>query len=93
MVEDEESGRERYEGIGFHDLRRANATGLVAEGIDVKTAQTMLGHSESRLTLDVVAQAVAKLGEAAAGAMGARFLAPPPREERAMESSRSGQPG
>jgi hypothetical protein len=45
------------------------------------------------LTLDVYAQAVAKLGEAAAEAMGARFLAPPPREERAMESSRSGQPG
>jgi len=66
MVEDEEAGRERYEGLSFHDLRRVNATGLVAEGVDVKTAQTMLGHSEARLTLDVYAQAVAKLGEAAA---------------------------
>jgi integrase len=70
MAEDEESGRERYEGLSFHDLRGANATGLVAEGVDVKTAQTMLGHSEARLTLDVYAQAVAKLGEAAAEAMG-----------------------
>ena len=77
MVADEDAGRERYEGLGFHDLRRANATALVADGVDVKTAQTMLGHSESRLTLDVYAQAVAKLGKAAAEAMGARFLAPP----------------
>jgi integrase len=86
MVKDEESGRERFEGIGFHDLRRANATGLVAEGIDVKTAKTMLSHSEARLTLDVYAQAVAKLSEAAAEAMGARYLAASPRDERAMPS-------
>ncbi|HLJ07113.1 MAG TPA: site-specific integrase, partial [Acidimicrobiia bacterium] len=33
------------EGLTFHDLRRANATGLVAEGVDVKTAQARLGHS------------------------------------------------
>ncbi len=31
-------------GAGFHDLRRLNATTLVVEGIDVKTAQTRLGH-------------------------------------------------
>jgi hypothetical protein len=33
LVEDEETGRTRYVGLGFHDLRRANATGLVAEGV------------------------------------------------------------
>jgi len=65
----------------------------VAEGVDVKTAQTMLGHSEARLTLDVYAQAVPKLGEAAAEAMGARFLAPAPRDGRAMQSSPDGEPG
>lgn len=92
MAEDEASGRERYEGPSFHDLRRANATDLVAEGVDVKTAQTMLGLSEARLTLDVYAQAVAKLGEAAAEAMGARFLAPPPRDGRAMPSDSGGEP-
>lgn len=91
MVEDEASGKVRYEGIGFHDLRRANATGLVAEGVDVKTAQAMLGHSEARLTLDVYAQSVAAMGEAAAAAMGARFLNPTPREECAMESGSDGE--
>ena len=93
MVKDVSDGRERYEGLGFHDLRRANATSLVAEGVDVKTAQTMLGHSEARLLLDVYAQAVAKRGEAAAEAMGSRFLPPGPRDGRAMASGSDGEPG
>ena len=38
-------------GAGFHDLRRLNATTLVVEGIDVKTAQTRLGHADPRTTL------------------------------------------
>jgi hypothetical protein len=41
----------------FHDLRRANATALVSAGVDLKTAQTRLGHSDPRLTLAVYAQA------------------------------------
>jgi integrase len=85
MVEDEVSRKVRYQGLGFHDLRRANATGLVAEGVDVKTAQGLLGHSDSRLTLDHYAQVVTEQGEAAAKAMGRRFLRPSPRDGRAME--------
>jgi hypothetical protein len=57
------------------------------------TAQTMLGHSEARLTLDVYAQAVAKLGEAAAEAKGARFLVPAARYGRATPSGSNGEPG
>jgi hypothetical protein len=38
------------------------------------------GRSAARLTLGVYAQAVAKLGEAAAEAMGARYLASSPRD-------------
>ncbi len=93
MVRVKGSDRERYEGLGFHNLRRANATGLVAAGVDVKTAQTMLGHSEARLVRDVYAQAVAKLGEAAPEAMGARFLGPAPRDGRAMEPGLDGENG
>jgi integrase len=91
MVKDDATGKVRYDGLGFHDLRRANATGLVAEGVDVKTAQAMLGHSEARLTPDVYAQAVAAMGEAAAAAMGARFLGPATRDERAMEPGSADQ--
>jgi integrase len=47
----------RVEWAQFHDLRRANATGLVLEGIDLKTAQTRLGHTDPRLTLGIYAQA------------------------------------
>jgi site-specific recombinase XerD len=92
MVKDEATGKERYVGLGFHDLRRANATELVAAGVDVKTAQGLLGHSESRLTLDLYAQQVTALGEAAAKAMGAKFLGPSPRDERAMESEEDDPP-
>ena len=37
-------------GAGFHDLRRLNATTLVVGGIDVKTAQTRLGHADPRVS-------------------------------------------
>jgi hypothetical protein len=40
-------------GLGFRDLRRTNATALVLEGVDVKTAQARLGHSDPRLTLAI----------------------------------------
>jgi integrase len=86
MVKDKATGKVKYAGLAFHDLRRANATGLVAAGVDVKTAQGLLGHSDSRLTLDHYAQVVTELSEAAAAAMGARFLGAAPRDERAMEA-------
>ena len=59
----------RYTGPTFHDLRRTSATGLVAAGVDVKTAQSRLGHSQVRLTLELYAQAVAHsaLGHIAEG--------------------------
>ena len=88
MLSDDETGRERYEGIGFHDLRRANATGLVAAGGDVTIAQALLGHSESRLTLDVYAQAVAELGQAAAAVLGSRRRALDARWSRGQSTTR-----
>lgn len=67
------------EGLTFHDLRRANATGLVAEGVDMKTTQTRLGHSDPRLTLAIYAQATTEADRSAAARIGARFLAAPPQ--------------
>jgi integrase len=60
--------------VQFHDLRRANATGLVLEGIDLKTAQTRLGHADPRLTLGVYAQATTEADRQAADRLGERFL-------------------
>jgi integrase len=88
LVTDETTGRARYVGLGFHDLRRANATGLVAEGVDIKTAQALLGHSNAQLTLGLYAQAVVSLGAAAAESMAVRFQLP--RDGRAMDGHEGG---
>jgi integrase len=61
-------------GLTFHDLRRTNATALVLDGVDLKTAQTRLGHSDPRLTLAVYAQATSEADRAAANALGRRFF-------------------
>lgn len=34
--------------LSFNDLRRANATALVLDRVNLKTAQTRLGHSDAR---------------------------------------------
>jgi integrase len=52
--------------LGFHDLRRTNATIMVHLGVDVKTAQARLGHSDPRLTLSIYAQATTDADRAAA---------------------------
>ena len=61
-------------GAGFHDLRRLNATTLVVEGVDVKTAQTRLGHADPRVTLATYASAPASVDRAAVDAIGERHF-------------------
>jgi integrase len=88
VVRDGQTQKGRYEGPGFHDLRRANATGLVLAGVDLKTAQTRLGHSDPRLTLSVYAQATNDADRAAADALEAHF-AVASRDIRGMADSSS----
>jgi integrase len=76
-------------GLTFHDLRRAAATALVLEHVDMKTAQTVLGHSDPRLTLGLYAQSSSGAGRDAADRIGARFLARP-RPPRAHDGDRDG---
>lgn len=66
--------RAGLEGFSFHDLRRMNATGLVAEGVDIKTAQHRLGHSDPRLTLGIYAQVTTEGDRDAADRLSNRFL-------------------
>jgi len=66
--------------LGFHDLRRANATGLVSSGVDIRTAQSRLGHADVRMTLEVYARATTEADRAAAEAIGRLF--DPDRIER-----------
>jgi hypothetical protein len=66
------------------------------EGVDIKTAQALLRHSNAQLTLGLYAQAVVSLGAAAAESMAARFRVPgaeAPRDGRAMESTDEGSEG
>jgi integrase len=68
------------QGFGFHDLRRANATGLVSSGVDIRTAQSRLGHADVRMTLEIYARATNEADRAAADAIGRLF--DPERIER-----------
>jgi integrase len=82
-------------GTGFHDLRRTNATQLVVAGVDVKTAQARLGHSDPRLTLAVYAQAVSEADRDAAERLGERFFGTAPeggtRRQRGSSGSVEGR--
>jgi integrase len=45
-------------GTTFHQLRHTAATLLLASGVDVKTAQAVLGHAKASHTLDLYADSV-----------------------------------
>lgn len=76
------------DGLNFHDLRRTNATAMVVEGVDVKTAQARLGHSDPRLTLAIYAQATTEGDRAAARKLGARLMGSPKVDDRATGPER-----
>ncbi|MCH8984436.1 MAG: tyrosine-type recombinase/integrase [Acidobacteria bacterium] len=61
-------------GLGFHDLRRTDTTVMVVEGVDVKTAQARLGHTDPGLTLANYAQATTEGDRSAANKLGARLM-------------------
>jgi integrase len=44
--------------VGWHTFRHSLATNLRSLGVDVKVAQELLGHANSRVTLDIYTQAV-----------------------------------
>ncbi len=68
-------------GLRFHDLRSLAATMLVATGVDVKTAQTRLGHASPQITLALYARATIEADQRAADMVGDVFR---PRDKRAM---------
>jgi site-specific recombinase XerD len=44
--------------IGWHRFRHSLATNLRSSGVDVKVAQELLRHANSRTTMDLYTQAV-----------------------------------
>ena len=77
-------------GLRFHDLRSLATTALIAQGVDVKTAQVRLGHSSPQVTLAIYARATREGDRAAADKVGERFQ---PRDGHAMvRRARRGRP-
>jgi len=54
----------------FHDLRHTFATAAIAEGVDVKTVSSILGHTNAAMTLNVYASADPAAKRAAAKTIG-----------------------
>ena len=59
-----------FDGLKFHELRHTQATLLLANGVDVKTVQTRLGHASASITLDWYAHAIPQNDHAAATMLG-----------------------
>lgn len=70
----EENG---FSGVKFHELRHTQATHMLANGIDVKTAQARLGHSSASTTLDMYAHALPENDRKAAELIGDLFNSKP----------------
>ncbi len=62
-----------FEGLKFHELRHTQATQLLANGVDVKTVQTRMGHSNASLTLNWYAHAIPENDRKAADILGELF--------------------
>ncbi|WP_080797899.1 tyrosine-type recombinase/integrase [Arabiibacter massiliensis] len=69
--------RNGFEDLKFHELRHTQATQLLANGVDVKTVQTRLGHSNASLTLNWYAHAIPENDERAAQLVGTLFATRP----------------
>lgn len=59
--------------LRFHELRHTQATQLLANGVDVKTVQTRLGHANASITLNWYAHAVPENDRKAAQLIGDLF--------------------
>lgn len=67
-----------FEGLCFHSLRHTQASLLLANGVDVKTVQTRLGHANASVTLNIYAHADPRNDRAAADMLG-KLLDEPPK--------------
>ena len=62
--------------VGWHTFRHSLATNLRSLGVDVKVAQELLGHANSRITLDIYTQAVSAQKRQACSKLVEMLLAP-----------------
>jgi integrase len=74
--------------LTFHDLKHTAATLLVEEGVDVKTAQSRLGHANPQTTLRIYAQVTERADRSAADKIGERLR---PGQAQAAQTLRASE--
>lgn len=72
--------REGFKGLKLHELRHTQATLLLANGVDVKTVQTRLGHANPSITLSWYAHSIPQNDFQAARMLG-NLLGGEPKKE------------
>lgn len=88
-----------FDGLKFHELRHTQATQLLANGVDVKTVQTRLGHANASITLGWYAHAIPERDHEAADLLGSLLAGQPgdsgkddaPTSENQAESPENGE--
>ena len=60
--------------IRLHDLRHASATLMIEHGVDIKTVQARLGHSDISTTLNIYSHSTEKMNRTAADKLDAVLL-------------------
>ena len=78
-----------FDGLKFHELRHTQATQLLANGVDVKTVQTRLGHASASITLGWYAHAIPEKDHEAADLLGAILSGTKPQENATEEEEKS----
>lgn len=73
--------------IGWHSFRHSLATNLRALGVDVKVAQELLRHSNSRVTMDVYTRAVSAQKREATGKVLEMMLLPKQKGDEGQHPS------
>ena len=76
-----------FEGLKFHELRHTQATQLLANGVDVKTVQTRLGHANASITLGWYAHAIPEKDHDAADMLGNLFAGKPMNDDSSSENA------
>lgn len=67
--------------VNLHSFRHLNASLLISQGVDVKTVQSVLGHSQASTTLDIYAQAFREREAQALGAVASVLMTPRSKAE------------
>ena len=80
-----------FDGLKYHELRHTQATQLLANGVDVKTVQTRLGHANASITLGWYAHAIPERDHEAADLLGSIFNGKKPQDKAEEETRNSNE--